>query len=197
MKPARPARPPAHRGPAEVRIIGGRWKRTPLPVPDLPGLRPTPARVRETLFNWLGRSLDGWRCLDAFAGTGALGLEAASRGAAEVTLVERDPRLARQLREVAARLMAEGVRVEQADGLAVMRRLPPASLELVLLDPPFASDLFAPALQAAAPLLVEGGFLYLEAGTDFAPPALPGLAPWRELRAGQVVARLFHRQDAA
>ena len=96
---ARPARPAA--APNEVRIIGGQWKRTRLPVADKPGLRPTPDRVRETLFNWLGQDLAGWRCVDAFAGTGALGLEAASRGAAEVLLVEQDPALVDQLRGAA------------------------------------------------------------------------------------------------
>ena len=94
-RPAAPARA-AH----EVRIIGGQWKRTKLQVPDKPGLRPTPDRVRETLFNWLGQDLTGWRCVDAFAGTGALGLEAASRGAAQVLLVEQDPQLVAQLRPV-------------------------------------------------------------------------------------------------
>ena len=84
MKPPKPPRTAA--APQEVRLIGGRWKRTPLPVLQRPGMRPTPARVRETLFNWLGQDLSGWRCVDAFAGTGALGLEAASRGAAEVVL---------------------------------------------------------------------------------------------------------------
>ena len=90
----------------EVRIIGGQWKRTKLPVPDKPGLRPTPDRVRETLFNWLGQDLTGWRCVDAFAGTGALGLEAASRGATEVLLVEQDPQLVSQLRALQAKLDA-------------------------------------------------------------------------------------------
>src|SRR6478736_8928201 len=93
--------PPARRSlPHQVRIIGGAWKRTPLPVADRPGLRPTPDRVRETLFNWLGQDLGGWRCVDAFAGTGALGLEAASRGAAHVVLVEQDPGLVSQLRAI-------------------------------------------------------------------------------------------------
>ena len=84
--------------PGEVRIIGGQWKRTQLPVADKPGLRPTPDRVRETLFNWLGQDLTGWRCIDAFAGTGALGFEAASRGAAEVLLCEQDAALVAQLK---------------------------------------------------------------------------------------------------
>src|SRR5206468_12965839 len=100
--------------PREVRIIGGQWKRSKLPVADSPGLRPTPDRVRETLFNWLGQDLSGWRCLDAFAGSGALGFEAASRGAAEVVLVERDPRIVRSLRESQQRLQATALRVEAA-----------------------------------------------------------------------------------
>ena len=91
--PATPAAAtsPAHKGAGEVRIIGGQWKRTRLKVVSKPGLRPTPDRVRETLFNWLGQDLTGWRCLDAFAGTGVLGFEAASRGAASVLMLEHDP----------------------------------------------------------------------------------------------------------
>src|SRR3954451_5025660 len=105
--PARTARPP----PQEVRIVGGQWKRTRLPVADKPGLRPTPDRVRETLFNWLGQDLTGWRCLDAFAGTGALGLEAASRGASQVLLVEQEPDLVSALRQLKANLSADAVEV--------------------------------------------------------------------------------------
>src|SRR6476659_5188320 len=104
----------------EVRIIGGRFKRSKLPVLDKPGLRPTPDRVRETLFNWLGQDLSGWRCLDAFAGSGALGLEAASRGAAQVTLVEQDPQLVAQLRAVLARLDAQGVEVRRGNGISAL-----------------------------------------------------------------------------
>src|SRR5205085_7494542 len=106
--------------PREVRIIGGQWKRTKLPVRDKPGLRPTPDRVRETLFNWLGQDLDGWRCIDAFAGTGALGFEAASRGAAQVLLVEQDPELVSTLRSTKARLQAQAVDVQRANGLSVL-----------------------------------------------------------------------------
>src|SRR5688500_20228263 len=102
-----------------VRIIGGQWKRTKLPVPDKPGLRPTPDRVRETLFNWLGQDLAGWRCVDAFAGTGALGLEAASRGAADVLLVEAEGVLVDQLRAVVARLAAANVRVQRGNDIRV------------------------------------------------------------------------------
>ena len=105
---------PAH----EVRLIGGQWKRSKLPVADRPGLRPTPDRVRETLFNWLGQDLAGWRVLDAFAGCGALGFEAASRGAAEVWLLERDPRLVRGLQAVKTRLQATTVQVQAPDAMA-------------------------------------------------------------------------------
>src|SRR4051812_49877305 len=104
--------------PSEVRIIGGQWKRTKLPVPDRPGLRPTPDRVRETLFNWLGQDLSGWRCMDVFAGTGALGFEAASRGAVQVVLVEQDPQLAELLRAAQRKLEAGAVRVQRGDGLS-------------------------------------------------------------------------------
>src|SRR5215207_3044747 len=103
MKP-HPTRRSPGRASHEVRIIGGQWKRTRLPVPSKPGLRPTPDRVRETLFNWLGQDLTGWRCIDVFAGTGALGFEAASRGAADVLLCEQDPALAQQLKTVQAKL---------------------------------------------------------------------------------------------
>ncbi len=125
----------------EVRIIGGQFRRSKLSVPDRPGLRPTPDRVRETLFNWLGQDLGGWHCLDAFAGTGALGLEAASRGAHRVLMVEQDPTLVRGIQAAAERLQAGAVTVQRGDGLAVMRQQAPATLDLILLDPPFASDL--------------------------------------------------------
>src|SRR5438045_8119886 len=110
---------PQRRGPPhEVRIIGGVWRRSKLPVADVPGLRPTPDRVRETLFNWLGQDLTGWRCVDVFAGTGALGFEAASRGAADVLLCESDAGLVIQLKALQARLAADMVRIERGDGVA-------------------------------------------------------------------------------
>lgn len=180
--------------PREVRIIGGQWRRTRLPVADKPGLRPTPDRVRETLFNWLGQDLSGWRCLDAFAGTGALGFEAASRGAAEVLLVEQDAALAASLRAMQQRLGAASVRVERADGLALLRGRAGAGLDLVLLDPPFdATQLFAPALAAAAQAIGPRGFVYLEAPCNWAPDALAaaGLASHRQLKAGAVHAHLL------
>jgi len=187
--------------PHEVRIIGGQWKRSKLPVADAPGLRPTPDRVRETLFNWLGQDLDGWRCLDAFAGSGALGFEAASRGAAEVVLVERDAALVRSLHDSQRRLGATALRIEAADALAFMRRCPPHGFELVFLDPPFDADLFEPALAAAAPLVVPGGFIYLEADRAFDDAAAKALSlqVHRHSRAGAVHFHLLQRQagDAA
>ena len=180
-------------GAGQIRIIGGQWKRTRLPVAQHPGLRPTPDRVRETLFNWLGQDLSGWRCFDAFAGTGALGLEAASRGAAAVQLVESEPALVTQLGKLCQRLEATSVQQRRGDGVALLRQCAPASLDLVLIDPPFGSDLFTPALQAAARALKPEGFVYLEAAsrcTDGLPAPL-GLALQRHLRAGAVHAHLL------
>jgi len=181
--------------PREVRIIGGQWKRSKLPVADAPGLRPTPDRVRETLFNWLGQNLDGWRCLDAYAGSGALGFEAASRGAAQAVLVERDAALVRSLRESQQRLSASAIKVEAADALAFMRRSAPSSFELVFLDPPFDAGQFEPALAAAAPLVVPGGFVYLEADRPFDDAAVAplGLRVHRHSRAGTVHFHLLQR----
>ncbi len=176
----------------EVRLIGGQWKRSKLPVADRPGLRPTPDRVRETLFNWLGQDLAGWRCLDAFAGSGALGFEAASRGAAEVVLLEHDPAVARSLEATRQRLRADTVQVLRADALAWLGRCTPGCFELVLLDPPFAADLAQTALRLALPALAEGGFVYVEAGEALA-DALPGATLHRSLKAGAVSAQLWRR----
>ena len=185
----------APKGAGEIRIIGGQWKRTRLPVAQRPGLRPTPDRVRETLFNWLGQDLAGWRCLDAFAGTGALGLEAASRGAAAVLLVESDAALAAQLESLRQRLQAEAVRVQRGDGLSVLQQAVPGSLDLVLIDPPFDGDLFESALQAAAKAVAAEGFVYLEAPRAFSDDELAacGLALHRHLKAGAVHAHLLRR----
>lgn len=179
----------------EVRIIGGRWKRTKLPVRDKPGLRPTPDRVRETLFNWLGHDLSGWRCVDAFAGTGALGLEAASRGAADVLLVEQDPELVALLRSVQAKLDATGVKVERANGLSVLVRLAPGSVDLIFLDPPFDAAVYEKALSASASAIAQEGMIYLEAPAawDDAKLAGCGLTVLRHLKAGAVHAHLLRR----
>ncbi len=197
--PQRPRGQPQRRPQAplrhEVRIIGGLWRGRKLPVADRPGLRPTPDRVRETLFNWLGQDLTGWRVLDAFAGSGALGFEAASRGAAEVLLLEADLPLLAALEAARTRLQAVAVRVERADAIAWMRRAAPQRFELVLLDPPFESDLAASALAAALPLVVPQGWIYLESAAPLAEvPA--GAVLYRTLRAGAVHAHLLRLHSA-
>ena len=181
--------------PGEVRIIGGQYKRSKLPVANKPGLRPTPDRVRETLFNWLGQDLSGWRCIDVFAGTGALGFEAASRGAAEVLLCEQDAALAAQLKALQDKLHASMVKVERGDGLAALRRLSAGSQQLVFLDPPFDSPLFEPALRAAAQAVAEPGYVYLEAPQAWADEALLdyGLQVHRSGKAGAVFYHLLVR----
>jgi 16S rRNA (guanine966-N2)-methyltransferase len=183
---------PAH----EVRLIGGQWKRSKLPVAHKPGLRPTPDRVRETLFNWLGQDLSGWRCLDAFAGSGALGFEAASRGAAEVVLLEQDAALVRSLQASRARLAAEMLRIERADAIAWMARAPAGRFDLVLLDPPFDSDLAALALPLALRLAAPGGVVYLEAKQALAVPP-EGWQLHRQARAGAVHFQLLRPLVAA
>lgn len=174
--------------PGEIRIIGGQYKRSKIPVPDLPGLRPTPDRVRETLFNWLGQDLTGWRCADVFAGTGVLGFEAASRGAADVLLCEQDPALALRLKTVQTRLKADTVRVERGDGLGALRRLNAGSMQLVFIDPPFDSTVFEPALKAAAQAISANGLVYLEAPRAWSDEELLplGLTLHRSGKAGNV-----------
>ena len=187
--PARAARAAA----GEVRIIGGQWKRSKLPVADKPGLRPTPDRVRETLFNWLGQDLTGWRCVDAFAGTGALGFEAASRGAQQVQLLEQDAALIAQLKKIKEQLKADAVQVQRGDGIAALKQLPPASADLIFLDPPFDAALFDAALQAAARAVAPGGYIYLEAPRAWSEEQLAPLVLvlYRHLKAGAVHAHLL------
>ncbi len=192
-----PARPKTL--PREVRIIGGQFKRSKLPVADKPGLRPTPDRVRETLFNWLahlaGSEMTGWRCVDAFAGTGALGFEAASRGAAQVLLVEQDPALVAQLKASQIKFQATNVQVQRGDGLSVLRSLPAGQSRLVFLDPPFDAPVFETALKAVATALAPDGWVYLEAPKAWSDEALAeyGLAVYRHLKAGAVHAHLLQR----
>ena len=193
-KPPRAPRPRVP--PGEVRLIGGQWKRSKLPVVNAPGLRPTPDRVRETLFNWLGQDLSGWRCLDAFAGSGALGFEAASRGAAEVVLLERDGDLVASLEASRLRLGGAAMRVLRADALAWMRASPPQGFELVFLDPPFDADIASAALGAAKRLLSAGGYVYFESSQKLTTEGIgAGWAVWRHARAGAVHAHLLRRSD--
>ena len=193
--PVGAVRPPAAKPKGEVRIIGGQWKRSLLPVANLPGVRPTPDRVRETLFNWLGQDLTGWRCADIFAGSGALGFEAASRGAAYVLVVEQQSGLVQQLLSVVQRLGASAVKVERGDGVAALQHVAASSLDLVLIDPPFESTRYEAALQAAAAALRPAGFVYLEAPQLWAADALNalGLQLHRHLKAGAVHAHLLQR----
>ena len=193
-KPARKSGPLAH----EIRIIGGQWKRTKLKVHDRPGLRPTPDRVRETLFNWLGQDLTGWRCIDVFAGTGALGFEAASRGALEVRLVEHDAALVDQLKQVQTQLQASMTQIVRGDGVTALKQLSPASMDLILLDPPFDSGLYGAALQASGRAVSAQGFVYLEAPTAWIDAQLEGtsLIVHRHLKAGAVHAHLLQRKPA-
>lgn len=188
-----PTRNPAP--PREVRIIGGLWKRSKLPVADKPGLRPTPDRVRETLFNWLGHDLSGWRCVDAFAGTGALGFEAASRGAAQVLLIEQDAAVLAQLQKIKTRLDAHAIQIQRGDGVTALRRLAPGGTHLVLLDPPFDAGLYESALSAAAAAVAVDGWVYLEAPVAWTDATLQplGLAVHRHLKAGAVHAHLLRR----
>lgn len=197
-----PARPRSSgERPQQVRIIGGAWRRTPIPVGDMAGLRPSPDRVRETLFNWLAhlrpdtRRLRG---LDLFAGTGALGFELASRGAARVVLVERQPPLLRRLREMQERLAAERVEVVAGDALAVAVTLPRAGFDIVFLDPPFGAGLLWPSIEAARPLLAAGGLIYAEADVLIAPAeaAAHGLELVRAARAGRVCFHLLQLRIA-
>ena len=181
-------------GAGEVRIIGGQWRRTRLAVAQRPGLRPTPDRVRETLFNWLGQDLGGWRCIDAFAGTGALGFEAASRGATQVRMVEQDAALAQQLERLGQQLKAEGVHVQRGDGVAALAQSAPGHWHVVFIDPPFAAEaLFGPAMKAAAQAVAEDGFIYLEAPKAWTEDELAalGLHLHRYLKAGAVYAHLL------
>ena len=184
-----------------VRVIGGRWRGRKLDVIDSPGLRPTPDRLRETLFNWLAPILPGARCLDLFAGSGALGIEAASRGAASVTLVERDSRVARHLRENLARLINPGedtdcrVEVLQADWANVLKGSSSDGAgpwDIVFVDPPFADGLHTSVLDAlAAGRLAEGARIHLESGRHDAVNVSPQYAVLKDKRFGDVQARLL------
>ena len=168
--------------PGHVRLIAGRLRGSKLPVAERPGLRPTSDRVRETLFNWLQADVAGARVLDLFAGTGALGFEAASRGAAEVVLVERDPALAANLRAQAERLHCPEVRVDCADALAWLARPPQPAFGLAFLDPPFEAGLWQAAALALQPWLAPAARVYVEGPASLAFAAPPD---WRLHRQGQ------------
>jgi 16S rRNA (guanine966-N2)-methyltransferase len=178
-----------------IRIIGGTWRGRRFRFADVPDIRPTPDRVRETLFNWLGSRVAGARCLDLFAGSGALGLEALSRGAESAVLVEQNAVVTRSLNELITTLAAKGARVERDDALRFLGRAP-TPFDIVFLDPPFATGL----LGKAAELLERHGWLapdaliYVEASAREPLPPLP--ASWQPLKAkqaGEVGYHLFAR----
>ena len=182
----------------QVRIIGGQWKRTPLPVLDADGLRPTPDRVRETVFNWLGHLLDGdWQhaaCLDLFAGTGALGFEAASRGAKRVVLVESSSAAVSQLEANKAKLKAEQITILRGDALSIAQRMLGAQrFNLIFLDPPYHQGWLAKTLPACAALLEAGGLVYVEAESSFLDADAPDwLADWHIVRADRAGTVFYH-----
>ena len=205
--------PPAGRKPSvraplahQVRIIGGQWKRTPLTVLDAAGLRPTPDRVRETVFNWLHHLLDGsWSriaCLDLFAGTGALGFEAASRGAARVVMVEANAAAVRQLQATQEKLRAQQVSILRGDAgataLGMLARMGEPGVgdkhfQVIFLDPPYHQNLLAQLLPACEQLLAEGGLLYVEAEQAFDADSLPEwMSGWQVVRADKAGVVFYH-----
>ena len=184
--------------PRQVRIIAGQWKRTPLPVPDVEGLRPTPDRVRETVFNWLEhlqhRSWRGRHCLDLFAGTGALGFEAASRGAESVLLVESDPRAIQRLEATRDKLEAANVRIQRGDAAQLLTRQT-QKFHLIFLDPPYSERQLPALLPRCQDLLAPGGLVYAESDQPFiGPEADEWMNAWKVVRldkAGTVHFGLF------
>lgn len=177
----------------KIRIIGGLWRGRKLPVAEQPDLRPTPDRVRETLFNWLAGSIGGARCLDLFAGTGALGFEALSRGARCAVMVEQNSELARRLQTSKAALAAASAEIFQAEALAWLGE-PRDPFDIVFLDPPFHQDY----VKKTCALLVNRGhlapsaYVYTETERGVPSPA-PGLKELKQARAGQVEYRLYQR----
>lgn len=193
---------PARASVSQLRIIGGTLRGRKLAIADLPGLRPTTDRVRETVFNWLQFDIAGQRCLDLFAGTGALGFEALSRGASEVVLVEQQRQAAQTLRQHAQELnpqCAGTLSVENTDALNKLQSQPTTPFDIVFVDPPFRSDLAAPscALLQENGYVRNGSWVYLETEKEW-PLQVP--ANWsleREKIAGQVCYRLFLVKDSS
>jgi 16S rRNA (guanine966-N2)-methyltransferase len=181
-----------------VRIVGGQWRSRLLHFPDLAGLRPTPDRVRETLFNWLGQDLTGKACLDLFAGSGVLGLEAASRGARLVVLVERDALAFNALQDSVRALPAPGVQLLRADALEFLAA-DARSYDVVFLDPPYALGGRESLLARTRDRVAPGGLVYVEAPEPL--PAPPGWDVHRSARAGavhyQLLKPLLTEQPAA
>jgi len=184
----------AKHAPGSVRIIGGRWRGTRLPVPDLPGLRPTSDRARETLFNWLQPVLPQARVLDLFAGSGALGLESLSRGAREAVLVERDPRLLESLHATVERLKAgDEAKVVRADALSWLCAPLLGRFDVVFVDPPFDDGLWDAVLAALPAWLADDAWLYLESPATSVVEPGPGWRLHREDRSRDARHALYRR----
>jgi len=168
--------------PGRLRIVAGKWRSRLLDIADVPGLRPTSERIRETLFNWLAPNIAGARCLDLFAGTGALGLEALSRGAGAVVFVEKSAVAANVLRANAQVLNALTADVRQANALVFLEAKPGKKFDIVFLDPPFAADMLSDLcrLLDEASMLVSGALVYLEEDRSRPETDLP--SGWRILK---------------
>ncbi|MEZ5542233.1 MAG: 16S rRNA (guanine(966)-N(2))-methyltransferase RsmD [Pseudomonadota bacterium] len=183
---------------SQLRIIGGSWRGRKLAFVPLPGLRPTPDRVRETLFNWLAPVIHGAACLDLFAGSGALGIEAASRGAGRCVLIERDTRAVRMLREQIDRLGGGQIEVIEADALLWLAAAP-RPFDIVFVDPPFRAGLLPECIRLleSRGWLTNDAWVYLETAKDTQPDLPANWLPYRERCAGQVSYRLIRRSAAA
>ena len=177
--------------PNTVRIIGGLWRSRILEFPDVADLRPTPDRVRETLFNWLGQDLTGMACLDLFAGSGALGFEALSRGAASVVMIEKNPAVLRALRDNAHKLGATGLTVVRGDALEFARGAR-SRYDVAFVDPPYRLGMQVAALDLLRGLLAEAGRVYVESAAVFEAPR--GWAVLKRARAGNVHFHLLARE---
>lgn len=181
----------------QVRIIAGDWRGSKLPVESYPGLRPTSDRVRETLFNWLQSYIGGKRVLDCFAGTGVLGFEAASRGAAAVVLLEKVPTLANCLREIAVRLKADTIKIETSDTFSWLRQPPSQQFDLVFIDPPFGTDYAQKILQLIGPWLADSAWVYVETGRSTLIEVPSTYQLYREGSTREVWYRLFRHSLTA
>ena len=179
-----------------VRIIGGDWRGRRLEVADVLGLRPTGDRARETLFNWLQPWIAAADCADLFAGTGALGFEAASRGAMSVLMVEKDPKAQAVLRQSIEQLQAEQVNLHTGGALSLIEEFKPDSFDLVFVDPPFDSNLGGLVLERLdkSGCVRRGGFIYLESPASMVLPAPEDWLVWRDQQLGEVRMQLFRRQ---